>query len=224
MQKKNEKIIYGAICLILVVAIIWLTCGLFGGEKNSSEAIDKVVVENNGKKLFDNVANVKETVTVNTEVIADGLREMGILITEEYYFTQVEEYTSTMKWAVFESEASFTYSYDGVVTAGIDCNNIDIQKNEENKVITIVIPAADILSVNIDYDSFQIYEEKNGLWNKVNLTSFNDSIKEFEDSAKKKALEKDIISKADEGARKMIESFVNSVIDSDEYSVEYVTK
>ena len=206
------------------MVIIWLTCGLFGGEKNSSEAIDKAVVENNGKKLFDNVANVKETVTVNTEVIADGLREMGILITEEYYFTQVEEYTSTMKWAVFESEASFTYSYDGVVTAGIDCNNIDIQKNEENKVITIVIPAADILSVNIDYDSFQIYEEKNGLWNKVNLTSFNDSIKEFEDSAKKKALEKDIISKADEGARKMIESFVNSVIDSDEYSVEYVTK
>ena len=56
------------------------------------------------------------------------------------------------------------------------------------------------------------------------MTSFNDSIKEFEDSAKKKALEKDIISKADEGARKMIESFVNSVIDSDEYSVEYVTK
>lgn len=225
MEKKNiEKIVCICISPVLIGLIIWLFIGWLRGDNKSADYKEIPVTEDSGKKLFENAVEVEEVVTVNTEIIAEGLREMGILITEEYYFTQVEEYTSTKKWAVFESEASFTYSYDGVVSAGIDCNEIEIKKNDETKVITISIPTADILSVNIDHDSFKIYEEKNGIWNKVNLESFNNSIIEFENAAKEKALEKDIINKADEGAQKMIESFVNSLIDSEEYTIEYVTK
>ena len=96
--------------------------------------------------------------------------------------------------------------------------------NCSGSIITIFIPKADILNVNIDHDSFKIFEESNGLWNKIDMTTFNDSIIEFENAAKKKAIDKGVIEKADEGARRMIESFVNSLVDSDEYSIEYVTK
>ena len=225
MQKKNlEKIIYAAISLILVGVIIWLSCSFIGGTKKSSGAKIVSTSEDTGKKLFDGAFSVKEVVTVDTEMIAEGLKEMGVLVTQEYYFTQVEEYSNTKKWAFLSSEATFTYSYDGVVSAGIDCNDIKIDKNDEAKLITVSIPAADILNVNIDFESFKIYEEKNGLWNKIDLTNFNNSIIEFENAAREKALEKDIIAKADEGARKMIESFVNSLVDSEEYSIEFVTK
>ena len=125
---------------------------------------------------------------------------------------------------IIKSEATTAYSYDGTVSAGIDCDEIEIEKNDEDKTITIFVPKATILNVNIDHNSFRIYEEKNGLWSKFKIDDYNKSIVEFEEAAKRKALEKGIIEKADESAGKMIESFVNSLVDSDEYTIEYITK
>ena len=59
--------------------------------------------------------------------------------------------------------------------------------------------------------------------NKADIKNYNDSLIEFENAAKSKAIEKGIVKKADEGALKMISSFVGSLIDSDEYKIEYIT-
>lgn len=225
--KKNKKaaIAYAVICLILLTVIIVLMASVIR-KKNISPSDGAVISEaqDRNKKLFDTADIPDEIVTINTQIIEDGLKDMGVLITEEYYFTQVEEYSSSKKVLIFDSKSSFTYSYDGTVSAGIDCNNVKIAKDDEAKTVTITIPKADIVSVNIDKESFKIYEEKEGLWNKTGINDFNDSLIEFENAAKAKALEKGIIDKADEGAKKLIASFVDSLIDSDEYTVTYVTE
>jgi hypothetical protein len=225
--KKNKKaaIAYAVICLILLTIIIVLMASVIR-KKNISPSDGAVISEaqDRNKKLFDTADIPDEIVTINTQIIEDGLKDMGVLITEEYYFTQVEEYSSSKKVLIFDSKSSFTYSYDGTVSAGIDCNNVKIAKDDEAKTVTITIPKADIVSVNIDKESFKIYEEKEGLWNKTGINDFNDSLIEFENAAKAKALEKGIIDKADEGAKKLIASFVDSLIDSDEYTVTYVTE
>ena len=224
-DNKKIKKIYITISIVLSIIIIWLIAGMLKNSNDiDSESLKDVVNSQSDKKLFDDNAIVKEIVTVNTEMIKDGLKEMGTLITQEYYFTQVEEYKSTEKVWIFDSKASFIFSYDGVVTAGIDCNNVDITKDDEAKLITVKIPKSDIIGVNIDHDSFKIYEEKEGLWNKLDMTKYNNSIIEFENAAKTKALNKGILNKADESAKSLIESFVNSLIEDNEYSVEYVTK
>lgn len=225
-NKILEKIAFGIISLVLFIVVIWLATGLLKMGDNKAATNPVPVTAEDEKKLYDGAETtvVEEIVTVDTEIIADGLREMGTLITEEYYFTQLEKYKKTEKVWIFKSEASTAYSYDGVVTAGIDCNEIGIEKDDENKKITISIPKASILNVDIDPNSFQMYEEKNGLWSKFNINDYNKSLIEFEEAGKKKALEKGIIEKADESAKKMVESFVNSLIDSDEYTIEYKTK
>lgn len=225
-NKILEKIAFGIISLVLFIVVIWLATGLLKMGDNKAATNPVPINAEDEKKLYDGAETtvVEEIVTVDTEIIADGLREMGTLITEEYYFTQLEKYKKTEKVWIFKSEASTAYSYDGVVTAGIDCNEIGIEKDDENKKITISIPKASILNVDIDPNSFQMYEEKNGLWSKFNISDYNKSLIEFEEAGKKKALEKGIIEKADESAKKMVESFVNSLIDSDEYTIEYKTK
>ena len=224
-KKNKELIIYGALCLVLFVAIIVLTACVIRGRKDAAGVTGgKVNKTEAGKKLFDNEPVPDEVVTINTQIIEDGLKEMGVLITEEYYFTQVEEYSSSKKLWLLDSKAYLAYSYDGVVNAGIDCNDVDITKDDENKKITVSIPAAKIIDVSIDFDSFKTLEEKNGLWNKLDMTDYNSSLVAYENAAKEKALEKGIIDKADEGAKKMIESFVNSLVDSEEYTIEYVKK
>ena len=192
--------------------------------KTDNASLKDIVEKQSDKKLFDDSPVVEEIVTVNTEIIKDGLKEMGTLITQEYYFTQVEEYKSTERVWIFDSKASFIFSYDGVVTAGIDCNDIEITKDDEAKIINVKIPKSNIIGVNIDHDSFKIYEEKEGLWNKLDMTKYNNSIIEFENEAKNKAINKGIIDKADENAKTLIESFINSLIEDNVYSIEFVIK
>ena len=56
------------------------------------------------------------------------------------------------------------------------------------------------------------------------MSKFNNSLIEFENAARAKALEKGILKSADESAQKMISSFVNSLVDNEEYSVEIVVQ
>ena len=222
---KKEMIIYLSISLVMLVIVLGLIAGLIKAYRSDEGSVQiNTQTQNDGKKLFDDADIVEEVVTVNTQIIEDGLKEMGLLTTEEYYFTQVEEYSSSNQVFIFESKASFTYSYDGVVTAGIDCNDVVIDKNDELKKIIITIPSAQIFGANIDHDSFKIYEEKEGLWNKIDMTKYNDSIIEFENAAIEKARSKGIVYKANEGAKKIISSFVNSLVDTDEYEIELVSR
>ena len=224
-DNKKLKTIYIVIWIFLSIIIIWLLVGMLNNRNKTDNASLKDIVEKQSdKKLFDDSPVVEEIVTVNTEIIKDGLKEMGTLITQEYYFTQVEEYKSTERVWIFDSKASFIFSYDGVVTAGIDCNDIEITKDDEAKIINVKIPKSNIIGVNIDHDSFKIYEEKEGLWNKLDMTKYNNSIIEFENEAKNKAINKGIIDKADENAKTLIESFINSLIEDNVYSIEFVIK
>lgn len=224
-DNKKLKTVYIVICIFLSIIIIWLLVGmLYNRNETDNASLKDIVEKQSDKKLFDDSPVVEEIVTVNTEIIKDGLKEMGTLITQEYYFTQVEEYKSTERVWIFDSKASFIFSYDGVVTAGIDCNDIEITKDDEAKIINVKIPKSNIIGVNIDHDSFKIYEEKEGLWNKLDMTKYNNSIIEFENEAKNKAINKGIIDKADENAKTLIESFINSLIEDNVYSIEFVIK
>ena len=60
---------------------------------------------------------------ITAEMIEDGLRDIGVLVTQEYYFTDVISFSSVKKLFRLEvgfTESSYLASYDGVVTAGID--------------------------------------------------------------------------------------------------------
>ena len=91
-------------------------------------------------------------------------------------------------------------------------------------ILTPICMIVEVIDVVIDHNSFKAIKEKNGIVNKVDMNMMNDSLKQFEESAREKAMEKKILEKADEYARKMIESFVNSVVDVNEYQIVYVEK
>ena len=228
MKKEKDTTVYLIISLVLVAVLVILVAVAIARGGRSKQTDLRAVVENSnekqGKKLFDPSGIVKEKVEINTEVIADGLKDMGTLITQEYYFTQVEEYESTKSIWIFESEASFIYSYDGVVNAGIDCTNIKVEKDEERKTILVTIPKSTILNVVIDFQSFKKYKEKEGLWNKIDMTKYNDSLVEFEKSARRNAEKKGVLGKADENAKKLVESFVKSLIPDETYSVSVISR
>ena len=213
--KKNKNKIYLA---IIVVAVIVMVVLLVDYKKNvpAEPSLSDIAASDNTVKKDTS----KVLVTVNTETIREGIANMGTLITQEYYFTQVEKYTkekTIMKFITSSSE--FIYSYDGSVTAGVDFEKIAIDKDEDAKTITIDIPDSEIFSVNIDKDTFKIYSEKDSLWNPVKLEDYNSSLAKFEESAKEKALQNGILEKSDAQAKTLIENFMHSLPETSKYQI-----
>ena len=165
--------------------------------------------------------------TITGEMIQDGLNDMGVLITQEYYFTEVISFSSIKKLLKTDIELKFTEtsylaSYDGTVSAGIDFGEISVIKNDDAKTITVHIPRARIQGVDIDPESFTLYSEKIGVGNPLSTEDFNASLIELENNAKLKALDKGIIDKADENAKRVVSNFIEGLIGSG-YSLEIVT-
>ena len=121
------------------------------------------------------------------------------------------------------TESSYLASYDGVVSAGVDFSAIRLRRDEERGVITVELPAAQIRSVDIDPQSFQLYSEKTGLGNPVSAADFNSSLVELEASAREKALERGLLDKADENARRIIRNFIAGLVDTTRWSVRFET-
>ena len=215
-KDKKNKIYLAIIAIAVITAIILLIDYKFHAPAEPTLS-DIATNESTVKK-----DNSKVLVSVSTETIREGIANMGTLITQEYYFTQVEKYTKEKTIMQFiTSSSEFIYSYDGEVTAGVNFEKINITKDEENKIIKVDIPDSEIFSVNIDKDTFKIYSEKDSLWNPLKLEDYNTSLTKFEDAAKQKALENGILEKSDSQAKTLIENFIRNFPEASKYQIEF---
>ncbi|MBE5825716.1 MAG: DUF4230 domain-containing protein [Butyrivibrio sp.] len=216
--KKPQNIIYLTVIGAALLLSLILCISFISGKEPS--ATDEAAATASVIKKEDKVL-----VTVNVETVEDGLRNMGTLITQEYYFSQVEKYTKSKKIAwVFDSTSEIAYGYEGTVTAGVDFTKIELEKDEENKTVKVIIPPSKIQNIDIDTSSFKVYSEKDSLWNPMKLEDYNLSLQEFEKAAEKKALDSGILERSDEQAKLLIGGFIRNYSALSDYDVEMEVK
>lgn len=210
---KNYIYIGITVAALLVAAVLWISYS----RGKSGEAPDTATALATLKQKEDKVV-----VTVTTDTIEDGLSDMGFLVTQEYYFTQVEKYTKEKKiFSLIPSSSEMMYSYEGSVLAGVDFEEIRVTKDDENKTVTVILPESEIMTVTIDKDTFEVYSEKDSLWNPFKLEDYNLSLAEFEEAAKKKALEEGILERSDEQAKKLVTNFIRNYPSLSDYDIKF---
>lgn len=211
---KNYIYIGITVASLLAAAVLWIS---FNRGNNGSATQDTATTLATLKTKEDKVV-----VTVTTDTIEDGLSDMGFLVTQEYYFTQVEKYTKEKKvLSLFPSSSEMMYSYEGSVLAGVDFEEIRVIKDDENKTVTVTLPESEIMTVTIDKDTFEVYSEKDSLWNPFRLEDYNMSLAEFEEAAKKKALEEGILERSDEQAKKLVTNFIRNYPSLSDYDIRF---
>ena len=216
LKNHRNQIYIGITVLALVVAIV-LSLDFSARRKAEREEAAQTVTTIKEKEKKD-----RAVITVNTKTIQDGLVNMGFLVTQEYYFTQVETYSKDKNILfVIPTTSGLTYSYDGAVMAGVDFAGIKIETDADRKYITVEMPASEIQAVTIDKDTFKIYSEKDSLWNPLKLEDYNVSLVEFENAAKEKALASGILTRSDEQARSLVRQFISSLPGTAAYTVEF---
>ena len=216
LKKNHNRIYIWITVLALALAAILLIDFAVRRGSEQSQAAETVTMKTEKEKR-DNVV-----ISVNTDTVKEGLANMGVLITQEYYFTQVEKYTKEKTILKFlTSQSEFTYSYDGAVLAGGDFEKIQIEKDEDRKILTVDMPASEIVTVTIDKDTFKIYSEKESLWNPLKLEDYNISLVEFENAAKERAIANGILERSDEQAEKLVLEFIRNLPNASGYTIEF---
>lgn len=214
-QHRNQIYIGVTIIASILVLVLCLDFKIRRDTERNEAAMTATTIKEKEKKD-------KVVISASTDTIQDGLANMGVLITQEYYFTQVEKYTKEKTFLKFiTSSSEFMYSYDGAVMAGIDFEKIEIKTDEDRKIITVDMSDSEIQAVTIDKDTFKIYSEKDSLWNPLKLEDYNISLVEFEDAAKEKAIASGILGRSDEQARNLVREFISSLPNTGEYTISF---
>lgn len=208
--------------IISIFVVVLLCCGIFFGTKfyysrqvNTVEIIREVPVE----KI------VEKEVQISGETIRISMANIGKLCTAEYNYTHIEKVDSSKEikgYTIPFTTSMFIYSYDGIIMAGIDFTKIQIDKNDEEKVITVTLPNVEIISSDVDQDSFTLYDEKNNIFNPISVTDVADSFADLKNSEEEKAIEKGLFDRARESAVTLVENFMRGSYDVEDYEIEVV--
>lgn len=227
--EREDKVYIAIIAAAVVLCIVFMTYFVHTRKAASDQAAKaqleqspQVIVE---EKLVEKIVEKERVITA--DIIQDGLTDMGDLITEEYYFTEVVDNSKISKLfgkiSLSFTEASYVASYDGVITAGIDFTKIRVVKDETSKVITVLLPSARICQIDVDPESFQLYSEKTSSFNQFSAEDFNAALIELEATAQEKAISRGLLKKADENGQKVIRNFISGLVDTTVYEIAIKT-
>ncbi len=219
---KMAKKLYYILIAFLVIAIAFVVIKGINKENETVDQQEDAANQTNAEEQPEADPAIMPENVISAEIIEDALRDMGLLITQEYDCTGVlsnSKMKSIMGINLPFTESSYLVSYDATVTAGIDFTNISVEIDETKQEIMIHLPEAQIGNVSIDPDSFTKYEEKDGLGTKMTITDYNDSLQQFEETVTTKAFEKGLLEKATENAHKIIANFVQSIITDAHYHI-----
>lgn len=166
-----------------------------------------------------------EDITLSGETIQEGLKDIGKLVTAEYYFTHVETFESQVDLFGLKipgTRSSYVYSYDGSVIAGVDFNKILVEKDDVKRTITIHLPKVEIISTEIDPDSFLLYGEKKSIFNPFEVEDFALSQSDMIRIEQEKAVEEGLLERAAENAEQILLNFLSGSFGLERYEIKVV--
>lgn len=200
MTKRKNGFLQGLIAALIVTAI----AGIFGFLIK-----DKFAVEENDE--------------ITSDIVESSLKEVKKLTTLKYHYKNVASFESSQQFQGIKlpfTTKSFLYTYEGDINAGVDLDQANASVDENNKIITIKLPDAKILSHDIDEDSIMIFDEKNSVFNPMELEDYTNFRKEEEAKVEKEAVKKGLLKQASQQTDKAIKEILNiNPIIAEEYTI-----
>lgn len=153
-----------------------------------------------------------------------GLKDIGELATQAGHFTNVQVISGSRKiWGadIPLTQSKYIFSYDGVIKAGIDFEQIEVNVDDAARVITVKLPEIKILSSEVDPKSLEIYDETKSIFTPLSLSSVNMSLIEMDEEVREKAIGNGILENARTNAEALITGFLAGTFDLQKYSIQF---
>lgn len=163
-----------------------------------------------------------KTRRLNAVVLQNSIQEISELATVEYNYTTMARYENHKEFYGYTipfTTSRFIVSYDGVIKAGIDFSQAAVQI--EGDTITVTLPAAGILSHEIDYDSLELMEDGYSIFNPITITDYSAFYADQSAAMEEKALQKGLLDTAEANAEQTVASLIATLTDH-RYTVKFI--
>ena len=222
-RRTFTSIIVGIIILLVVVSTAW-----FIGKRQSQQAAQAIIDDLNIKveELQNQIEELKKepavvtpvSPTIDLQLLHSKIEAISELATVKYLYTDASEFSDSKQfknWNVPGTKKSFILKWDGTIKAGVDLKRVELKvlentSTDENakKTLVVYVPAAEILSYEVDDDSVNVLNESSNIFNPITV---NDKVS-FDSAAKKamesRAIENGLLDKAQENAEEVLKQLI----------------
>lgn len=225
---RNKKRSITLVGISLAIIVIILIAVFVKGYSNAKKKYDDELAKRDKQieELTDAVLKYEKlTKEVSISVIEAKIMDIGELATIEYLYTNAGKFEDSEKALGIKlpfSTKSFIAKWDGIIKAGVKMDQVKVKIDKKDKVVTITIPKAEILSHEIDNDSIETLDQKDGMFNKVTVDDVRDFDKASKEDMTERAIENGVLEKAMENAKVIIERLVNTdVVKEQGYAIKF---
>jgi len=181
MNRKNKKSISKWIFLILVLALV------------VSVVINMFFIKR------------KEKPVILSENIEQQVKKIAEVSTIKYNYTDVVSYENSKQFSGLDipfTNKRFIVKYNGYIKAGVDFEDIKIKVEGNN--VEVIMRKAKILDNVIIEEDVAFFDEKNGLFNKLNYDELYDVLVVEKEKTQKEVISEGILEEAEENAEDLI--------------------
>lgn len=221
---KRRLIMGGVIAVIVIVVVATIFVKGYSSAKEKYE--DTITqLEAEVDRLSDPIAVYEEASReIDINVVNVEIQEIGELATLEYLYTDAGKFEDPKQ--LFGKDVPFTTKsfiakWDGIIKAGVDISQVTAEVDSNSKEVVVHIPKAEILSHEIDSESVETLNQKNGLFNPVSVEDVREFDAESKEKMENRAIENGILDKAFENAESIIEKLIDPMIQEFEYTVRF---
>lgn len=160
---------------------------------------------------------------ITSSLIYNKLVSAKELTTLKYHYTNMghfENQNTFYGYKVPFTSKEFIVSYEGLINAGIDLNKMKVDVGD--KSIEVRIPAAEILSHEIYEDSLKVYDERESIFNRIDIEDYNDFSKDQKSEIEKKAIKKGLLKEADEESKRAVEEILMGYTILSKYDIKII--
>ncbi len=161
---------------------------------------------------------------INVSVLTEKIQALGELVTVEYIYTDATTYSAASQLFGFTvplTEKNFVIKWDGSIKAGIEFSQLKVDVDDEEKIITITMPEAHIASNEPNLDTFEVLNEKDGLFNNVTITDTMSALNEAQELMAERAIDKGLLETAESNAQTLISQFLKFDEELADYTIVY---
>jgi len=183
---KSKKAIGGVIAIIVLVIAIF-----FAGVHYASGS-------NNDK--------------ITSTTIKNQLTEINELALYSYDYSKVGKFSNKLSfngWKIPLTQKNFIITYDGSIKAGIDLKQAKI--SIDNDQLNITLPAAKILSHEIDENSIEVYDESSNIFNQISINDYKSFATKEKKKNEKEAISNGILEKSKTKAEQTLTTYLQAI-------------
>lgn len=149
-----------------------------------------------------------ELPVIDAEYVKSKMEGISEFATAEYIYGGFIEFEDGAIPLI--TQKSFSMYYRATAKAGISLSEVDVDVTEE--AVTVYVPAAQLISVQIDSSSVRFYNEKKALFNWKDSSDITAAIGAAENDFKENADKTQLYKLADERIKSLLNALLRDVV------------